>query len=67
MCDLRHLVQNCTFFVQLSFMGGFQYFFENLFFFGTPMPQKKIREPYFSLKKSLEKQKCVYKLFQSNS
>ena len=32
------------------------------------MAQKKIREPFFSLKiKSLEKQKCVYKLFLSKS
>jgi len=46
--------------------GVFSIFFENFFefFFGTPMAQKKIREPFISLKiKSSEKQKCVYKLF----
>ena len=39
-----------------------------ILFFGTPVAQKKIREPFFSLKiKSSEKQKCVYKLFLSKS
>ena len=55
-CDLRHLMQNCTFFVQLS-----------MFFLVLQWPKRKSAN-LFSLKiKSSEKQKCVYKLFLSKS
>ena len=40
-CDLLGLVQNCIFFVQLSWMVFFSFIFENLHFFGTPMAQRK--------------------------
>jgi len=66
-CDLRLLVQNCTFFVQLSCMVFLKYFLKICNFFGTPIAPKKSTNR-FSLKiKSSEKQKCVYKLFLSKS
>ena len=59
-CDLRRLVQNCTFFVQLSCMVFFQYFLKVSNFFGTPMAQKKIREPFFSQNQKFRKAKmCI--------
>ena len=51
-CELRRLVQNCTFFCATLLYGVFQKKSANLFFL-------KI--------KCLEKQKCVYTLFLSNS
>ena len=66
-CDLRRLVQNCTFFVQLSCMMFFQYFLKicNIYwYFNGPKKSANL----FSLKiKSSEKQKCVNKLFLSKS
>jgi len=63
-CVLRRLVQMCNFFRATLLYGVFKIFFENLYFFGTSMVQKKIREPFFSFKiKSSVKQKCVNKLF----
>jgi len=60
-CDLRRLVQNCTFFVQLSCMVFFQYFLKFLKKFLVFQWLKKSAN-LFSLKiKSLEKKKCVYK------
>ena len=61
-CDLWRLEQNFTFFVQLSCMVFFQYFFLNLLiFFGTPMARKKIREPFFLSKSKVQKSKNVYR------
>ena len=60
MCDLRHLVQNCTFFVQLSFMGGvFNIFFENLFFLVLQWLKRKSANLIF-LSKKVQKSKNVY-------
>ena len=68
-CDLLRLLQNCTFFVQLSCMVFFQYFSKILIFFDISIDlKKKFANFFFSLKiKSSEKQKCVYKLFLSKS
>ena len=60
-CDLLRLVQNCTFFVQLSRMVFFQYFLKICNIFGTPMAQQKKSTNFFSLKIiSLEKQKILH-------
>ena len=57
-CDLRRLVQNCTFFVQLSCMVFFQYFLKICKkFFGTPMPQKKSANLFFSQNQKFRKAK----------
>ena len=64
-CDLRRLVQNCTFFVQLSFMVLFQYFLKICNFFGTPMTQKKIRESFFLSKWKVQKSKIVHSYYSS--
>ena len=64
-CDLRRLMQNCTFFVQLSMF--FQYFLKICNFLVLQWPKRKSVN-LFSLKiKSSEKQKCVKKLFLSKS
>jgi len=61
-------MQNCTFFVQLSCMVYFQYFFENLYFFLVLQWPKRKSANLFSLKiKSSEKQKCIHLLFLSKS
>ena len=67
-CDLPRLVQKCTFCVQLSCRAFFKYFLKVCnFFLVLQWPQKKSAN-FFSLKiKSLEKQKCVNKLFLSKS
>jgi len=65
--DLRRLVKNCNFFVQLSCMVFFSIFFENLYLFWYFNDPKKTAN-LFSLKiKNSEKQKCVNKLFLSKS
>ena len=61
--DLRRLVQNCTFFVQLSCMVFFQYFLKICNIFGTPMlqwPNKKIHELFFPQNQKFRKAKiCI--------
>ena len=65
-CDLRRLVQNCNFFVQLSCMVFFNIFRKFVTFLVLQWPEKNLRI-FFSLKiKSLEKQKCIKKYFYRN-
>ena len=60
---LRRLVKNCTFFVQLSWIGVYNIFWRFVFFLLFQWPIKYPRT-FFSLKiKSSVKQKCVNKLF----
>ena len=58
-CDLRRLVQMSIFFRASLLYGVFKIFFENLYFFGTSMVQKKIREPFFLSKSKVQKNKNV--------
>ena len=59
-CDFRRLVQNCTFFVQLSCMVFFQYFWKICNSFGTPMAQKKYANLFFSQNQKFRKAKiCI--------
>ena len=60
-CDLQSLVQSCTFFATLLY-GVFSIFSENLYFFGTPMAQKKIRESFFSQNQKFRKAKMCIKI-----
>jgi len=46
--------------VQLSFVAFFQYILKFFIFFGIPMAQKKIREPFFLSKSKVQKSKSLY-------
>jgi len=67
-CDLRRLLQNCTIFVQISWMVFFLYFRKICNFIMVLQWPYKNSRTFFSPKiKSSEKHKCVNKLLLSKS
>ena len=61
--DLRRLVQICTFFVQLSGMVFFQYFFWKTCNFLVLQWPKKISKPFFLSKSKIQKNKNVLRKY----
>ena len=61
-CDLRRLVQNCTFFFATLLYGVFSIFFENLYFFLVlQWPPKKSANLFFSQNQKFRKGKmCIH-------
>jgi len=59
-CELRRLVQNCTFLCNSPVWRFFFKFWKFVNFFGTSNGQKKIREPFSFSKSKVQKSKNVY-------